>query len=284
MEEFQREIERAELQMPSIVRAQDTLGTQQLERYKVNSLVSTYDPSYRSAEAEGLQLRREIGVRRERITGLTRKMREMEREIVGYIAACWGFVNFARGHGSGVLVGLQKSDPEYHAWVTGEMLRLERGLEILSLPVGRRDGGLIVETVIDSTFSARLAVDPSSEFSVLYGEASARLRRSRLISHASLKDLQGAVWLESVMNPGGRFQQVLVPLGDGTSVYAQPMILHSIEVGGFRVERSAAALLDVREKGFDGVLGASFLDSFFVQLDRGHGKMILVRMRSPVAE
>jgi clan AA aspartic protease (TIGR02281 family) len=79
------------------------------------------------------------------------------------------------------------------------------------------------------------------------------------------------------LNPPGE-PHVRLTQADGTAVKARPVTLHSVDVGGARLERVAAVVLpsDLPD-GCDGLLGMSFLREFEVRLDAERGSVVLER-------
>ncbi|MCX7008558.1 MAG: retropepsin-like aspartic protease, partial [Kiritimatiellaeota bacterium] len=76
--------------------------------------------------------------------------------------------------------------------------------------------------------------------------------------------------------------EIPVMLADGSTRKARPVLLHSVEVGGVRVERVAALVLPQNPGGgLDGLLGMSFLMEFNVRLDPASHTLLLNRFAPP---
>lgn len=149
-------------------------------------------------------------------------------------------------------LGLIKEDNRYF------LEALNKGLEQIgkdftsySIEYKYKEGGILVDCLLNGTVKARLMVDTGASLVVISKHIAQRLGLDT--------------------NKG----QLQLILADGRKVEANPVILESIKVGDIELKNVSAAVLERESPQEDGLLGLSFLENFLVSLDVKKNRLIL---------
>ena len=108
-----------------------------------------------------------------------------------------------------------------------------------------------------------------------------KLTQSMIVdSGASLIALPASMAAQVGLVPGPNDPKLHLQIGDGKIVEATKMVLESVRVGTFTVEKVDCAVLPASFVAAEPLLGGTFLNNFIYKVDTDAGKLHLAELNS----
>jgi clan AA aspartic protease (TIGR02281 family) len=138
-----------------------------------------------------------------------------------------------------------------------KLARFDNEFKSLNVPHESANGHMILTVRINDNIEGRFLLDTGASYVTLSQEMAKRLNLN-LSSPVSLP----------------------LTMADGSTVEGKPVILNSMRVGDVQADRVTAIVLpSPPSKGFDGLLGMSFLREFVINFDPANKKLVFKRFR-----
>lgn len=138
-----------------------------------------------------------------------------------------------------------------------KLARFDNEFKSLNVPHESANGHMILTVRINDNIEGRFLLDTGASYVTLSQEMAKRLNLN-MSSPISLP----------------------LTMADGSTVEGKPVILNSMRVGDVQADRVTAIVLpSPPSKGFDGLLGMSFLREFVINFDPANKKLVFKRFR-----
>ncbi len=156
-------------------------------------------------------------------------------------------------------LGIKEEDAGFYKWARQEIDDFSKDFEHREINFSKNASGIIVSATLNGKTTALLVVDTGASLVVI----SAKTARAMGIEMR------------------GDDKKIELTLADNKKTTAIPVVLDSVEVGGFQAFHVTAAVTDESPApGIEGLLGMSFLGNFIVKIDSNGNKLILERFNS----